>query len=287
MKTPPTSTTTGITLVTLSALIWGMGGLFTRLLPFDLWTIVFWRGVFAVAFIGTYAWHRFGKELPSLVATAGAPGFATALSLAATIVLFPAAFQHTSVANAFMIMAAMPFIAAFLSWIWHGERPSTLTMIASLVALLGVSIMVGPTSGTGRFGDALALLGTATQALALVIVRSHPNVKMLPMVWLSVVITVIVSWPLAEQIGALGARDYLVAAGFALGPMTLGMIFFVAGSAMIPAALAALISVSEGPFGALWAWTGLGEAPPATTVVGGGIVLAAVVTRLLLEKDEA
>lgn len=280
------NTTTGITLVFLSAVIWGMGGLFTRLLPFDLWTIVFWRGVFAVAFIGVYAWYRFGRELPTLIRDAGAPGMATALSLAATIVLFPAAFQYTTIANAFMIMAAMPFIAAFISWIWHGERPSTLTMIASLVALVGVSIMVGPTSGTGRIGDVLALLGTATQALALVIVRAHPDVKMLPMVWLSVVITVVVSWPLAAQIGALTPRDYLVAAGFALGPMTLGMIFFVIGSTMIPAALGALISVSEGPFGAIWAWVGLGEVPPMTTVVGGGIVLAAVITRLLLEKDD-
>ncbi len=117
--------------------------------------------------------------------------------------------------------------------------------------------------------------------------RANPNVKMLPMVWLSVVITVLVSAPLAMQIGELTPRDYLVAAGFALGPMTLGMIFFVAGSAMIPAALAALITVSEGPFGALWAWIGLGEAPASTTVIGGAIVLAAVVTRLLVEKDEA
>lgn len=279
-------TTTGITLVILSAVIWGMGGLFTRLLPFDLWTIVFWRGVFAVGFIGAYAWFRFGSTLPALIRDAGIPGYATALSLAATIVLFPAAFQYTSIANAFMIMAAMPFIAAFIAWIWRGERPSTLTMIASAVALLGVSIMVGPTTGTARIGDALALLGTATQALALVIVRANPNVKMLPMIWLSVILTVVVSWPLAAAIGALTPRDYLVAAGFALGPMTLGMIFFVAGSAMIPSALAALITVSEGPFGAIWAWIGLGEVPPLTTVIGGAIVLAAVVTRLLIEKNE-
>ena len=36
----------GVLLITLSILFWSMGGLFTRLLPFDLWTIIFWRGVF-------------------------------------------------------------------------------------------------------------------------------------------------------------------------------------------------------------------------------------------------
>lgn len=280
------NSTTGITLVLLSTIFWGMGGLFTRLLPFDLWTIVFWRGVFAVLFLGAYAYYRFGTALPSLIKDAGMPGLATALSLAATIILFPAAFQYTSIANAFMIMAATPFITAFIAWIWHGERPSTLTMAASVVALLGMSIMVGPTSGTGRIGDALALLGTATQALAIVLVRTNPNVKMMPMVWISVIISVVIAWPLAAQIGNLTPRDYLIAAGFALGPMTLGMGLFVIGSAMIPSALAALISVAEGPFGALWAWAGLGEAPPTTTVIGGAIVLAAVVTRVLMEKEE-
>jgi len=47
----------GILLVSASAILWGMGGLFTRLLPFDLWTIIFWRGVFAVLFVGAYAVH--------------------------------------------------------------------------------------------------------------------------------------------------------------------------------------------------------------------------------------
>jgi hypothetical protein len=40
---------------------------------------------------------------------------------------------------------------------------------------------------------------------------------------------------------------------FGLGPMTLGMMLYVVGSALIPAALSAVIDIAEAPLGALWA----------------------------------
>ena len=91
----------GIALVTVATIVWGSGGLFTRLLPFDLWTIVFWRGVFATLFIGAYVLYRFGRSTLKVVLDAGFEGVLVSLCSTATIVLFPAAFLHTSVANAF------------------------------------------------------------------------------------------------------------------------------------------------------------------------------------------
>ena len=36
-----------------------VGGLFVRLLPYDMWTIVFWRGLFGTLFIGAFVLWRF------------------------------------------------------------------------------------------------------------------------------------------------------------------------------------------------------------------------------------
>lgn len=270
----------GTALVCASVVVWGMGGLFTRLLPFDLWTIVFWRGLFATIFIGAYAWFRFGSTLPRAILKAGFDGVVVTICISATIILFPAAFQHTSVANAFMIIAALPFITAVIARMWLRERLSTSTLIASAVALLGMFVMVGPSAGGPRLGDGLAAIGTVAQAVSIVIIRRNPHVAMLPMAWTAVILSVIVAVPLAQQVWDLTPRDYLVAAGFALGPMTLGMMLYVIGSALIPAAMSALIGVAEAPIGALWAWVGIGEAPTVSTVIGGGIVLASVVGRL-------
>jgi len=57
----------GVALVVLSTIAWGSGGLFVRLLPFDMWTIVFWRGAFGTLFIGAYVFWCFGRSTPVIV----------------------------------------------------------------------------------------------------------------------------------------------------------------------------------------------------------------------------
>ena len=280
---------TGIILVAVATLMWASGGLFTRLLPYDLWTIVFWRGVFACLFIGLYMLFRFGWETWAALTGGGVSGALVALLSAATIILFPAAFQHTSVANAFTIVTALPFVTAAIAWVWLHERPPSATMLASAIAMIGIVVMLGPTTVGPRLGDLLALLGVMCQALMTVIIRRNPAVRMLPMAWVAVVLSVLVSLPLAQHLWDLRAQDYLVAAGFGLGPMTLGpmtlgMMLYVIGSAMIPSTLTALINTMEAPLGALWAWAGVGEVPAVETLIGGGIVLASVFGRLLQER---
>jgi drug/metabolite transporter (DMT)-like permease len=257
--------------------------LFTRLLPFDLWTIVFWRGVFATLFIGIYVLHRHRAAPAS--SRAGFESYLVAICSCATIILFPAAFQHTSVANAFTIIAALPFVTAAIAWAWMRERPSPASMVASAFAVLGIVVMVGPGADGPRLGDLLALLGTISQGLMTVIIRRNPTVQMLPMAWLAVVLSVVISFPMAEHLWDLTARDYVVAAGFGLVPMTLGMMLYVLGSGMIPATLSALINTMEAPLGALWAWVGVGEVPATETIIGGSIVLASVLGRLLAERQ--
>ena len=275
---------TGIIFVAVATLMWASGGLFTRLLPYDLWTIVFWRGVFACLFIGLYMLFRFGWETWAALTGGGVSGALVALLSAATIILFPAAFQHTSVANAFTIVTALPFVTAAIAWVWLRERPPFATMLASAIAMIGIVVMLGPTTVGPRLGDLLALLGVMCQALMTVIIRRNPAVRMLPMAWVAVVLSVLVSLPLAQHLWDLRAQDYLVAAGFGLGPMTLGMMLYVIGSAMIPSTLTALINTMEAPLGALWAWAGVGEVPAVETLIGGGIVLASVFGRLLQER---
>jgi drug/metabolite transporter (DMT)-like permease len=88
---------------------------------------------------------------------------------------------------------------------------------------------------------------------------------------------------LASHLFDLEPQHYLVAAGFGLGPMTLGMMLYIMGSALIPASLSALIGTSEAPLGALWAWVGVGETPALTTLIGGAIVITSVVARVVIE----
>ena len=281
------SYTRGVALVALSTVTWGSGGLFIRLLPFELGTIVFWRGLFAILFIGSYLIYRFGPATTRVFRGLGADGYLIVVCSSTAVILFPAAVQQTSVANAFTILAALPFFAAAIAWLWMGERPSGLTMVASTIALIGIIIMLRPTTVGPNVGDFLAILATIAQGMMTVAIRRNPNIEILPLAWLAVAISAVVGIPLAENIWALTARDYVVVAGFALIPMTLGMMLYMIGSALIPSTLAALIGTLEAPIGALWAWVGVGEVPARATLIGGSIVFASVFGRLLVEQLQA
>ena len=274
----------GIILITFSVTAWGSGGLFTRLLPFDMWTIVFWRGAFGGAFIGLFVLWRYGRSGADIILSIGAVGVLAVLCLTCTITVMVPAIQHTSVANAMTILATVPFFTAAVSWIWLRESPSVLTLVASVVVIVGVVIMVGPSAGGPKFGDWLAVMATATQAVMTVAIRRNQHVEMVPVAMLSAMLSSLIALPLAAHLFDLNVRDYAVAAGFGMVPMTLGMMLYVIGSAMIPATLTALISTIEAPIGTIWAWIGVGEKPATTTLIGGGIVLSAVIGRLLVEK---
>ena len=271
-------------LVLLATVAWSAVGLFTRLLPFDLWTIVAWRGLFGAFFIACYVLWRYRRDTLGTVYRMGRMGVFATLCCTISNTMFVAAVQHTSVANAFTIYAALPFVTAGISWLWLGERPTTATLAASAVAMAGIAVMLGPNADGPRLGDALAMVATTAIALLTVAVRKSRNVEMVPVACLANVASVLLAAPLATHLFDLTPRDYLIAAGFGLVPMTMGLMLYIIGSALIPSALAALINTLEAPFGALWAWIGIGEVPAGTTVLGGAIVLASVFGRLTLER---
>src|SRR5215470_6163094 len=274
----------GVALVLLATIAWSAGGLFTRLLPFDLWTIVAWRGLFGTLFIGTYVVWRYGRDTLGTIRSMGRMGGFITLCSTAAITMFVPAFQRTSIANAFTIYAVLPFVAAGISWLWLRERPTAGTMLASAIALIGIIVMLGPSAEGPRLGDLLAMLATTATALLTVAVRKSRHIEMVPVAGLANLLSVLLAAPFAAHLLDLTPRDYLVAAGFGLVPMTMGLMLFVIGSALIPATLATLINTMETPFGAFWAWIGIGEVPATATFIGGGIVLASVFGRLATER---
>lgn len=161
----------------------------------------------------------------------------------------------------------------------------------STVALAGIIIMLGPSAGRPRLGDLLAFLATVAFALLTVIIRKNRHIEMLPVAALATLLSTLIALPFAQHLGDLAPRDYLAAAGFGLFPMTLGLMLYVMGSALIPATLSALINTAEAPIAAFLVWVGVGEVPATETVIGGTIVLAGVIGRLLydwnLERRQA
>lgn len=106
----------GVLLVAGSALAWSMGGMIDRFIEApDTWTVVFWRSVWAAAFLMTFLLVRDGRKAPDAFKAMGWPGLVVALCFMTASISFVQAIALTTVANVILINATVPLVAALIA----------------------------------------------------------------------------------------------------------------------------------------------------------------------------
>ena len=275
---------TGIALVIAAAVAWSTAALFTKLLPLDSWTILFWRGVFGGAMITVILVLTQGAAGLRDFANMGKSGWLVAsLSMLGMITFIPA-LQLTSVSNVAIIIATGPFVAAAIAWIWLRESLRSRTLLAMLVAFCGVIIIVGGASGSSDvLGIALACFMILVISAMTVLVRRHKGTPMVAAAALSNLLGSVVSLPFAHGITGVTATELLTLAMFGFCQVGLGLSLFVLGSRHLPSGQATLIGTLETPLMPFWVWLAFQEIPSGRALFGGALVMAAVVADILGE----
>jgi drug/metabolite transporter (DMT)-like permease len=273
----------GLLFVTISAIAWSTAGFFTRLIPLDSFTLLAWRGIFGslslliviIAMNGRGTLHefrRFGK----------AEWIYVALTVVGMI-MYITSLGHTSVAHGAVIYATIPFLAAFLGWIFLGEIPGRNAIVAAAIAIAGVLVMVGYGSDGGWFGDLLAFGMTLSMALSIIVMRKNPTMSATPAACIGAVISIFICWPLGAPLN-VSALQLSEMALFGMVNSAIGLAFFAWGSRKIPAIETALIGALDTPLAPLWVWAAFSETPGTNTLIGGGIVFAAVVGHIIASQ---
>jgi drug/metabolite transporter (DMT)-like permease len=266
----------GVLLIALSAVAYSSAGFFTRLIQLDPWTMLFWRGLFAgLMILCVIIVQERGRTVRTIRAI-GRPGLVAALCSTTATILYLNAFRHTSVADVAVIFAAAPFVTATLGWLWFGTTEVWATLGASLLALFGVSIMVGGAAIEGHvFGDVLAFGMTVCMAVVMLIIREHRQISMLPAACLSALFCPLLVWPFASPF-SVGDSDMLKLLLFGTAQFGLGLVLLALGGRLISATENALLNTLETPLAVAWVWVCFGETPSATSLLGGVVVMAAV-----------
>lgn len=276
----------GLLLVFLSALFWSFGGAIARFIEApDSWTVVFWRSLWAAAFlIGYMVWRDGFAGTKALFRQMGLPGVAVGLCFATASTSFVVALSYTTVANVLLMQAGVPLIAALIAFVLFRERVSLATWCAIAAVIIGVAIMVSDslTGNVSPIGDGLAVLIALVFACATVITRRYAHVRMTPATCLG---TLIAGTFAATQTSTFAVTAPDMAFLFAFGALNLGLglAFFATGARLIPAAFAALLGTFETLLGPVWVWLVHAEVPSARTIVGGAVVFAALLVHIGLE----
>lgn len=273
---------TGIILVVVAAVAWSTAPFFTKLLPLDSWTILFWRGLFGGGLIAAVLVLTRGRAGLKDLLRMGKSGWLVASLSTLGMVCFIPALQLTSVSNVAIIIATGPFVAAAFAGIWLREPARWQTMLASLVALCGVAIIVGNTRASSDFlGIALACLMTVAIAAMTVTVRTHKHTPMVAAAALSNFLGSLVSIPFAYSITSVTGNNLLVLAMFGFFQVALGLSLFMLGSRMLPSGQATLIGTLETPLMPLWVWLAFAEVPSPRALIGGALVMGAVIADII------
>jgi uncharacterized membrane protein len=143
---PPTSTADahkyGVLFVFAAGVLWSTVGLGIRMIEDAVvWQILLYRSISMSLFLYVVIRVRSGESPFVQIRRVGFPSVVAGLSLVAAFSGGIYSIQNTSVANAMLLFATAPFMAAVLGWIVLGERVRAATWVAIAVAIGGIAIM--------------------------------------------------------------------------------------------------------------------------------------------------
>ena len=271
----------GVMLVMLAGVCWSSMGVGMRFMEVaNVWQILFFRSCALMPFLLlVISFRSKGKSLAAIRKS----GLAGIVGGAALVMAFSGgiySIQVTSVANAMILFAAAPLIAAVLGWIILREVVRKATWIAIAVALAGISVMVWEGISLGfLYGNVAALLSALGFASFTIALRWRKLDDMMPTVFLGGVFATVVSGLVCTSAGYslnIPTNDILISLALGVFQVGAGLVLYTMGSKAVPAAELALLSLGEVILGPLWVWLILGETAGIYTLLGGAILLAAI-----------
>ena len=277
---------TGVVMVLTAGVLWSLNGLMIRQIEVaGPWAVLAWRSLAMVPVLLVYlAWRSGGSPWP-VIRRSGLAGVVGGIGLVVAMGGAILAFQTTTIANAAVLLAATPFLAAVLGRVVLGETVAPRTWGGIALALVGIFIMVrdGLAAGAllGNIAALVSALGLASFSVAL---RWRRTEDSLPASILGAAFAVVAGVLAAAQFGqplAVPAADVMWCLLMGVVTMSGGMILYTFGSRVVPSAELTLLSNTEVLLGPFWVWLVLDETASTATLVGGAVVLVAILFNAL------
>ena len=269
-------------LIFFGALTLSFGGLLVK--SFEgatLWQILFWRSLFFCLVIIIFLSITYKKKLFTSIKVSGFPGLIGGIILGFGFFGYVFAMYNTTVANANFIIQTQTLFLAIFGYIFLKEIISKITLISIILAISGITLMLGDDLSSGKMlGNLIAFLMPISFAVLIIIVRKYPKVDMIPLQLIAGIVAMIIGYLMSGRIDISYHDIFLgfVAGFFQLG---FGFIFITIGARTTPSAAVGIIMLSEAIFGPLWAWMFINEKPSLIVLIGGSIVLSAVLLQFL------
>ncbi|MBR9985045.1 MAG: EamA family transporter [Desulfosarcina sp.] len=265
----------------VAVLLFGLAGLFGKFLALPAWFIVLGRTGFAAIALGLVLLLTQPNKHPQNAKTMGLFSL-LGLILAVHWITFFHAIQVSSVAVGLLAFSTFPvFITCLEPW-WFEEKRRPMDMATALLVVLGLCIMVYPSSFGGDVFSGVCWGTVSGFTFAILSMLNRKWVRQYPPVVIAfyqnagvtlllLPITAWVNVPIdSGQLGMLALLGVVCTA--------LSHALFIRGLIVVRAQLASVIACLEPVYGIVFAYFLLHEIPSSHTLAGGAVIL---VTTLL------
>jgi len=250
----------------------------------SVWQILLLRSLFFMIALIIFLIITYKKNTIRVLKDAGFAGLLGGFVMSLSFIAFVVAMTNTSVANVVFIISTQTMFLAIFGYFYLKEKVSLVSFISILLAMSGITIMVGDSLTSGSFfGNLVALAIPINFSILVMIIRKNKNLDMVPAIFYSGIFSVIYGLILSESF-VFTSHDILM--GFFLGvpQLAFGFICITIGSRSTPSATIGLLMLSETICAPIWVLLFLNEIPPVSTLIGGFIIIIAIIIKSFDKK---
>ena len=243
----------------------------------NVWQILLIRSVFFVIALTFFLISTYKKDTVKIFKDAGYPALVAGLVLSLSFVAYVYAMTITTVANVVFIISTQTMFLAITGYIFLKEKISLISFISIMLAMSGITIMIGDSILSGSLlGNIIALAIPINFSILVIIIRKNKKLDMVPAIFYSGIFSLIYGLILSESY-TFSYHD--IKMGFLLGvpQLAFGFICITIGSRSTASTTVGLLMLTETLFAPVWVWLFLNEIPPISVLIGGAIIIGAII----------
>ena len=250
----------------------------------DVWEILFLRSFFFFLGISTFLFLIYKKNTAKIIRESGFPALLGGFVMSFSFIAFVFAMMNTSVANVVFIISTQTMFLAIFGFFYLKEKVSLIGFISIVLAMSGITIMIGDSISSGTlFGNLVALIIPISFSILVMVVRKHSNLDLIPAIWYASILGLIYSIAMVESFDFTNHDIFM---GFLLGvpQLSFGFICITIGSRTTRSVTIGLLMLTETIFAPLWVWLFLNEIPPTSVFIGGFVIILAIILKSFDKK---
>jgi len=261
----------GIICVLTAALLYSIGGLCIKLIPWNGMSINSARNIISATVVGFYLLLTHHKLRFNRFIGLGA------LCVSGTNILYSLANKLTTAANAIVLQFTAPIFVILLSILFWKRKPKKLDVIACLVVLAGViCFFIDGLEMGGMLGNGLALLSGLSYA-GVFLLNDMPDGDPLCSIFWGFLVSVVAGFPFLVQETVFTTTA--IVSVIALGALQVGLAYILMciGLRTTPPVTASMITGIEPILNPIWVAIFYHEMIGPMALIGAAIVIITVI----------